>query len=93
MPYVSTVQDSLPQRLLANKQNYQSYTGTILISQLHLQYVNPNGNFNPRGVQVFCMFSMMASQIGSISYPICRFARSVRLIFLISIPSIISLFQ
>ena len=54
---------------------------------------NPNGNFDPRGVQVFCMFSMMASQIGSISYPICRFARSVRLIFLISIPSIISLFQ
>ena len=63
MPYVSTVQDSLPQRLLANKQNYQSYTGTILISQLHLQYVNPNGNFNPRGVQVFCMFSMMASHV------------------------------
>ena len=55
---------------------------------------NPNGNFNPRGVQVFCIFSMMASQIGSISYPICRFACSVqvRLIFLIFIPSIIEPF-
>ena len=92
MPYVSTVQDTLPQWLLANKQHYQSYTETFLISQLHLHYVNPNGNFNPRGVQVFCMFSMMASQIGSISYPICRFARSVRLNLLISIPSIISLY-
>ena len=93
MPYVSTVQDSLPQRLLANKQKLSELHWNNFNFSTAFALCNPNGNFDPRGVQVFCMFSMMASQIGSISYPICRFARSVRLNFLISIPSIISLFQ
>ena len=53
MPYVSTVQDSLPQRLLANKQNYQSYTGTILISQLHLHCVIPTVISTPVAFRFF----------------------------------------
>ena len=38
---------------ISKQKKNQSYTATILISQLHLHYVIPNGNFNPRGVQVF----------------------------------------
>ena len=63
-----------------------------LISQLYFHSTNPNGNFNPRGGQVF-IDSMKVSQMGSISYPICKFALSAWLSFFISIPSIISLFQ
>ena len=92
MPYVSTVQDSLPQLLLANKTKLSDFHWNNFNFSTAFALCNLNGNFNPRGVQVFCVFSMMASQIGSISYPICRFARSVRLNLLISIPTIISLY-
>ena len=51
-----------------------------------------NGKTNPRGIQALIV-SRMASQIGSISYPICKLALSVGPSFFISNPSIMSLFQ
>ena len=64
-----------------------------LISQLYFHFSsNPHGNFNCCGGQVL-IDSRKKSQIGSISYPICKFALAAWLSFVISIPSMISLFQ
>ena len=92
MPYVSTVPDSLHQRLLAKNKTLRIKLNQNLISQLSFHSSNPNGNFNPRGGQVL-IDSMKVSQLGSISYPICKFALAAWLSFFISVPSIISLFQ
>ena len=92
LPYVSTVPDSLHQRLLAKNKKLRITLNQNLISQLYFHSTNPNGNFNPRGGQVL-IDSMKVSQMGSISYPICKFALSAWLSFFISIPSIVSFFQ
>ena len=52
------------------------------ISQLYFHFSsNPNGNFNPRDGQVL-IDSMKVSQMGSISFPICKCALSAWLSFL-----------
>ena len=57
-----------------------------LISQMYFHSSsNPYGNFNSRAGQVL-IDSMKVSQMGSISYPICKFALSAWLGFFISIP-------
>ena len=59
------------------------------ISQLYFYFSsNPNGKFNPRGCQVL-IDSMKVSQMGSISFPICKCALSAWLSFFISIPLLI----
>jgi len=59
------------------------------ISQLYFHFSsNPNGNFNPRGGQVL-IDSMKVSQMGSISFPICKGTHSAWLSFFISIPLLI----
>ena len=85
LPYVSTVPDSLHQRLLAKNKKLRITLNQNLISQLYFHSTNPNGNFNPRGGQVL-IDSMKVSQMGSISFPICKCALSAWLSFFISIP-------
>ena len=79
--FVSVYQQSNEKRRTTLNQHF--------ISQLYFHFSsNPNGNFNPRGGQVL-IDSMKVSQMGSISFPICKCALSAWLSFFISIPLLI----